>query len=168
MKISAANAAYQSLDSNLESVTLSPCPVYYRIDEKNIEHSSPYLKIHFLLHFENDVLAIIQNWAFETTLSKAIAVLEQDGCGFHRDTVANVYMKLRKACKIHLNKKGIKLGGPNRVVKINDSLFARVKHHVGKPQAKASTGIEVGWLVWLAIKSTPKSSLIEKPKRYLE
>ena len=46
-------------------------------------------------------------------------------------TVGSVYQRLRFICSSINKKTKITLGGPTRVVEIDESLFIRVKHHKG-------------------------------------
>jgi len=49
-----------------------------------------------------------------------------------RQTLGDFYSSLRNVCTLALDKKNLKLGGEGQIVEIDESLFARVKHKVGK------------------------------------
>lgn len=51
-------------------------------------------------------------------------------CG--RTTVSRYFKALRQLCTIDLDRENSMLGGQSVVVEIDESLFARVKHHKGK------------------------------------
>ena len=53
-----------------------------------------------------------------------------------RHTIAKIFKAIRMVCSIALNKKEIRLGGENLTVQIDESLFAKVKHFVGKDLAR--------------------------------
>jgi hypothetical protein len=77
-------------------------------------------------------LPIIKCWALELTIEKTIQYLKFENSIACRQTIGKTFKLLRNVCFIALDKQNIKLGGPNQTVQIDESLFAKVKHHVGK------------------------------------
>jgi hypothetical protein len=53
-----------------------------------------------------------------------------------RQTIAKIFKAIRMVCSKALNKKEIRLGGENLTVQIDESLFAKVKHLIGKDLAR--------------------------------
>ena len=50
----------------------------------------------------------------------------------HRDTIGSLFQRLRNVCTVVLKKHEIKIGGPGRIIEIDESCFAKVKHNRGK------------------------------------
>ena len=78
------------------------------------------------------MVQFIKCWSIVITLSKAIHLLHFDNINACRQTLGDFYSSLRNVCTIALDKKNLKLGGEGQIVEIDESLFARVKHKVGK------------------------------------
>ena len=79
-----------------------------------------------------EITIVIKCWAVELTVNKTISILALAGIKMDRHTVGKIFNHLRNVCSVALDKKNIKLGGKSKVVEIDESLYARVKHNVGK------------------------------------
>ena len=86
------------------------------------------------------MLNIIKCWSLELSISKSIDYLKMDNTTVCRQTIAKIFKAIRMVCSIALNKKEIRLGGENLTVQIDESLFAKVKHFVGKDLARNKCG----------------------------
>ncbi|RNA00725.1 ISXO2-like domain-containing [Brachionus plicatilis] len=79
------------------------------------------------------VLAIIKCWGAQITIAKTVDQiklhLEHE---VHRNTVALLFFRLRQLCPVDIDKKNHKLGGEGKIVEIDESLYAKVKHSKGK------------------------------------
>ena len=82
------------------------------------------------------MLNIIKCWSLELSISKTIDYLKLDNTTVCRQTIGEIFKANRMVCSIALNKKEIRLGGENLTVQIDESLFAKVKHFVGKDLAR--------------------------------
>ena len=49
-----------------------------------------------------------------------------------RDTIASIFTKIKNLCSIDIDKANLKLGGRNKIVEIDESLYAKVKHNKDK------------------------------------
>jgi hypothetical protein len=83
-----------------------------------------------------EILSIIKCWSLELTICKTIDYLRMDNTAICRQAIAKIFKAIRMVCSVALNKKEIRLGGENLTVQIDESLFAKVKHHVGKDLAR--------------------------------
>ena len=79
-----------------------------------------------------EIMIVIKCWAVELTIAKTIHVLKLEDINITRQTVGIIFNHLRNVCTVALDKKNIKLGGKNLIIEIDESLYARVKHTVGK------------------------------------
>jgi hypothetical protein len=79
-----------------------------------------------------DILAIIKCAALELTISKTIQYLKFEESELCRKTIGKIFKSLRNVCTISLDKINLKLGGRNQTIQIDESIFAKVKHFVGK------------------------------------
>jgi transposase-like protein len=79
------------------------------------------------------LLGIIKCWSAHLTISKTVSTiklhLNED---IHRDSVASLFHKLRQICSLDIDRKSLKLGGPGKIIEIDESLYAKVKHSKGK------------------------------------
>jgi hypothetical protein len=77
------------------------------------------------------VLATVKCWSAHLTIAKTLTTLKLHfNADIHRDTVANLFHKLRQICSLDLDKKSLKLGGPGKIVEIDESLYAnKYQHH---------------------------------------
>jgi hypothetical protein len=78
----------------------------------------------------------IKCWSLELTICKTIDYLRMDNTAICRQMIAKIFKAIRMVCSVALNKKVIRLGGANLTVQIDESLYAKVKHHVGKDLAR--------------------------------
>jgi hypothetical protein len=77
-------------------------------------------------------LAIIKCWAAQITITKAISVVELNlDQKITKDTVSDIYFKLRQLCSIDIDRKNLMLGGFGKIVEIDESLYAKIKHGKG-------------------------------------
>ena len=87
------------------------------------------LFIFFMLY----TFGIIKCWSAHLTISKTVSTiklhLNED---IHRDSVASLFHKLRQICSLDIDRKSLKLGGPGKIIEIDESLYAKVKHSKGK------------------------------------
>jgi hypothetical protein len=49
-----------------------------------------------------------------------------------KSTVSEIYFKLRQLCSIDIDRKNLKLGGFGKIIEIDESLYAKIKHGKGK------------------------------------
>lgn len=88
------------------------------------------------------ILALIKCWAGQLTLVKSVSMiklnLEHTVC---EDVVSNLFYKLRQMCTIGLDKKNLILGGPNKIVEIDESLYSKVKYNRGKDLRRAQVWV---------------------------
>ena len=103
--------------------------------------------------FENkiqlwQVLILIFNFAFEF-LNTTVAQL----VGVSAHTIAAHKRRLRLIILTIFNKNGIKIGGPGKIVEIDESLFIKVKHNRG-----ADTRREKVWVFGLYERATEEES----------
>lgn len=79
------------------------------------------------------VLAVIKSWAARLSIVKTLDMLKLHfNHEMKRDTVASIYFRLRQVCSLAIDKRNLKLGGPGKVVEIDESLYAKIKHWKGK------------------------------------
>lgn len=52
--------------------------------------------------------------------------------GLARQTIGDYYQRFRYLCSIDLNKDQITLGGMGKIIEIDESMFAKIKHNRGK------------------------------------
>ena len=72
------------------------------------------------------------------TISKSISNIELNfNESIGRESVSNIFYKLRQLCCIGIDKENLLLGGPGKIVEIDESLYARVKFNKGKDLKKA-------------------------------
>ncbi len=50
----------------------------------------------------------------------------------HRDGVASLFHKLRQICSLDIDRKSLKLSRPGKIIEIDESLYAKVKHSRSK------------------------------------
>lgn len=81
------------------------------------------------------ILALFKCWSAQITIAKAMAIIQLNfEQKITRDTVFDIYCKLRQICSVDLDKENLKLGGNNKVIEIDESLYAKVKHNRGLKQ----------------------------------
>jgi hypothetical protein len=107
--------------------------------------------------FENkiqlwQVLILIFNFAFEFLNTKVSQLV-----GVSADTIAAYKRRLRLIILTMFNKNDIKIGGPGKIVEIDESLFIKVKHNRGR-----DTRREKVWVFGLYERATE-----DEPKRVL-
>jgi hypothetical protein len=79
------------------------------------------------------VLAIIKCWSAQLTINKTISSIKLHlDSDIHRETVSCLFNKMRQMCTLDIDKKNLKMGGPGKIVEIDESLYAKVKHSKGK------------------------------------
>ncbi len=79
------------------------------------------------------LLAVIKCWAAQLTINKTIAVIEMNlNDKITKSTVSEIYFKLRQLCSIDIDRKNLKLGGFGKIIEIDESLYAKIKHGKGK------------------------------------
>jgi hypothetical protein len=74
-----------------------------------------------------DFMRIVLHWALQTRQIDQVGLVERS-----RQTIITIQQKLRAVCVQAFDKDNIRLGGSNKVVEIDESLFVRVKHGKGK------------------------------------
>ncbi|RMZ93697.1 ISXO2-like domain-containing [Brachionus plicatilis] len=88
------------------------------------------------------VIGLIKCWAGQLTVAKSISMvqlnLEQNVC---EEMVCTLFYRLRQVCSIGIDKDNIKLGGNGKIVEIDESLYARVKHNKGKDLKRAQVWV---------------------------
>jgi hypothetical protein len=79
------------------------------------------------------IVALIKCWAGQLTILKSLSMielnLEHKMCD---DVVSTLFYRLRQIATLGIDKANLKLGGPGKIVEIDESLYARVKFHKGK------------------------------------
>lgn len=80
----------------------------------------------FKLPFQK-MLKLFVQWGLQTRQSD-----QENIVGCKRQVICNFQQKVRLVTSKALNKSAIILGGPGKVVEIDESLFVKVKHHKGK------------------------------------
>ena len=76
---------------------------------------------------------LIKFWSVQLTITKSVSLFELiTEEKIHRETVGSLFLRLRNICTVLINKHKFKLGGKGKVVEIDESLVAKVKHHRGK------------------------------------
>lgn len=80
----------------------------------------------------NTVLDIIKCWCLQMTQIKTGQYLKINKTKKHRTTIGEIFKRLRNMSSLALNKKHIKLGGKDKIVEIDESLFVKVKYWKGK------------------------------------
>lgn len=97
----------------------SKCRSYYSYREDSF---------FFLLKKElNIVIKLMYHWAIQTRVKDV-----SDITGVSGTTIVKYFKTIRELCIEDLNKSELKLGGLGRIVEIDESLFAKVKHYKGK------------------------------------
>ena len=67
-------------------------------------------------------MAVWRCWSLELTIANSVSKLQiADGFEISRQSVADIYLRLRDVCTTALDKKNIKLGGRGHVVQIDES-----------------------------------------------
>ena len=82
------------------------------------------------------VLRIICHWALQTRQTDQVDLINVD-----RKSIGMIQQKIRTIVSIALDAGQIKLGGPGKVVEIDESLFIKVKHHKGKDLSRPQVWI---------------------------
>lgn len=80
------------------------------------------IRISFIFMFR-----LISHWALQTRQVDQVDLIEID-----RKTVGSFQQRLRQVANVAMARSDIKLGGPGRIVEIDESLFIKVKHNRGK------------------------------------
>jgi hypothetical protein len=107
-----------------------------------------------------NVLNLVIHWAIFTTQSVQAKMF-----GTNRNTVRHLQQKLRIVTNQALCKSDIILGGPGKIVEIDESLFVRAKHNRGKDLRRPQIWI-FGLYERNADPKVPKRVLFSKvPKR---
>lgn len=79
------------------------------------------------------VLALIKCWSAQLTISKTQSMMELNfNQKLSEDMIGNLFKKLRQTCTVAIDKANITLGGQGKIVEIDESLYAKVKHWKGK------------------------------------
>ncbi|CAF1143582.1 unnamed protein product, partial [Brachionus calyciflorus] len=76
--------------------------------------------------------------------------------------VSSVYARLRQICSLSLDKKNLTLGGHGRIVEIDESMYAKVKHWKGKDLDR-----ERVWVFGLVDRKQPNDE-VDNSKCYME
>ena len=58
--------------------------------------------------------------------------------GLARSTISDFQQRLRYVCGKYIERHKILLGGPGKIVEIDESMFSKIKHHRGKDMKKMS------------------------------
>ncbi|CAF1078095.1 unnamed protein product, partial [Brachionus calyciflorus] len=110
------------------------------------------------------ILALFKCWAAQLTIVKTISIIELNYDEKIRpDSVMSVFYKLRQICSLSLEKEKLKLGGFGRIVEIDESMYAKVKHWVGKDLGK-----ETIWVFGLVERRPVDASEEDDSKCYME
>jgi hypothetical protein len=97
-------------------------------------------------------LQVVHNWAIQVRQTDQADYLEID-----RGLVTELQMSFRLAATRALNMAEYTLGGINRIVEIDESLFIKVKHHRGKDMNRPA--------VWIfGLLERPVDRQIERPR----
>ena len=75
----------------------------------------------------SEFLRIVLHWGLQTRQTDQVGLIERS-----RQTIITMQQKLRTVAVKALDKENQQLGGRNKVVEIDESLFVRVKHGKGK------------------------------------
>lgn len=92
-----------------------------------------WMSIRFGSYFEENrialssILKLIHCYMNDLTISSAV-----ETTGVFYSTVQEYYEKFRYVCAKDIKIDDIKLGGKHKEVEIDESMFAKVKHHRGK------------------------------------
>ena len=100
----------------------------------------------------------IFNWCLQIDQE---TTAEELGCD--RNVVGSVFQRIRLVVVNALKKTPIVLGGPNRIVEIDESLFVRVKHGKGKDLRR-----EQVWVFGLYERPTEQQKMEKKKGRLLK
>ncbi|RNA24110.1 hypothetical protein BpHYR1_008935 [Brachionus plicatilis] len=77
----------------------------------------------------NVIMLLIKCWAAQLTIAKTRIIA---GDNVSENMIAGLFEKLRQFCSLSLDKKNITLGGFGKIVEIDESLYAKVKHWKGE------------------------------------
>ena len=106
------------------------CTVYPCSSGRSIKTNSVFDKC----RFEADVLSeLIKLFLTRITAVQAAKIIDMS-----ESTVCDYFKRFRIVIQVKMHKKlkDFKLGGHNRIVEVDESLFAKVKHHKGKDMAR--------------------------------
>ncbi|CAF0955135.1 unnamed protein product [Brachionus calyciflorus] len=109
------------------------------------------------------ILAVLKCWSAQITINKTISLIDLNfDETISDDCVMSIFYKLRQISTLSLDKKNLKLGGRGRIVEIDESMYAKVKHWVGKDLSR-----ERIWVFGL-VESCSKDCDVDDSKCYLE
>ncbi|RNA01258.1 hypothetical protein BpHYR1_019861, partial [Brachionus plicatilis] len=92
------------------------------------------------------LLGVFKCWAAQLTIAKTIPIIELNfNQKINKDTVSEIFIKLRQLCAIDIDRLNLKLGGPSKIVEIDESLYAKVKHN--KDDDNSDIGSLLGSLI---------------------
>jgi hypothetical protein len=78
------------------------------------------------------LLALIKCWAAQLTITKTKTIIELNfNDSINVNTIGNLFSKLRMICTLSVDKKNYKMGGPGKIVELDESLYVKVKHSKG-------------------------------------
>jgi len=76
------------------------------------------------------LIALVKCWSAQLTITKTCSIVEMNfGENLSENMVAGLFEKLRQICS--RDRKNILLGGYGKIVEIDESLYAKVKHWKG-------------------------------------
>jgi transposase-like protein len=79
-----------------------------------------------------DQLFLVKCFALQISAVKTFEMALLEDRKVKQHMVGKYYRRLRNILTVALDKPNLKIGGPGHVIQIDESLFARVKHNVGK------------------------------------
>jgi hypothetical protein len=78
------------------------------------------------------LIALVKCWSAQLTITKTCSIVEMNfGENLSENMVAGLFEKLRQICSLSIDRKNILLGGYGKIVEIDESLYAKVKHWKG-------------------------------------
>ena len=98
-----------------------------------------------------DLMEMAKCWALNLTIEKTVELLKMSNTDSSRQTVGKFFRQLRNVCSLDLGKPNLILDGFGKPVEIDKSLFAKVKHGVGKDLFRTQV-----WVFGLAERETSK------------
>lgn len=108
----------------------------------------------------NIIIGLIKCWAAQLTIVKTCSIIKMNfDDNVSENMVAGLFEKLRQICTLSLDKKNIVLGGFGKIVEIDESLYAKVKHWKGKDLRRGQV-----WVFGLVERKTDN----QLPKCYLQ
>ena len=79
------------------------------------------------------IIVLIKCWSAQLTITKTCSIVEMNfEEKLSENMVLGLFEKLRQICSLSIDKKNIMLGGYGKVIEIDESLYAKVKHWKGK------------------------------------